>query len=580
MNHDCQAVLPADSTRGRSVRGGPAVALSALLLWVPPLQTPPQKQGIEIRGTVVSALEGKSVEGATVTLMKRVPTGQGMVEQTVTDERGTFTLRAPSAGEYSLSASRFPLAFGEYGRNPFTASPQRWFRVTGPTSGIVVELWALPIITGAVRDENDQPVARASIRIMQWSVLGGREVLRQRTRTPTDARGVYSLQQVPPGTYVLAAVPPAMVAGPAQPIQYYLNATTPTAATPVELGASRVTRGIDFVIRRERGFTISGAVEIPPGLPGPYILELYETPADGLLSNLEAARAVSKDGRFTFPPVAPGSYEIRFVRYAERLPNSVPDGAVRTTGDRRGPERLASIPDGPTWWAAERADVVDKDIDVSIRLRQGVRLRGRVVFEGSGPPPEPPVLPTRGVYLRSLDHRFFGSVQLGSPREDGSFRTVAVPPGRYALGMLDAYDGFHLESITVGGRDVAGVGFDLDRDLDDAVLTFSSRATVVSGRVAGEPGERFVLMWPQDETLWSASGSGLGRLYRAVTVDGSYRLAVFPGTYRLIALPGLPPPEWESPAYLRSLSLSPFAQEVIVRAGQTVIHNPPLATRR
>jgi hypothetical protein len=447
-------------------------------------------------------------------------------------------------------------------------------------SGIVIKLWALPIVSGTVRDDNDQPVARASIRVMQWSVLGGRKVIRQLTRTPTDVRGVYSLQQVPPGTYLLAAVPPATASRFARPIQYYQNATTPTAAIPVDLRASRITTDIDFVIRRESGFTIAGAVEIPPGLPGPYALELYETPPDGLLSDLAAGRVISKDGQFIFPPVTAGSYEIRFVRYPERAPNTVPDGAVRSTGDRIGPERLATIPDGPTWWASERVDVLDKDVELSVRLRQGVRLGGRVVFEGSKSKPHPSVLPTRGVYLRSLDHRFFAPVPLGSPQEDGTFRTIAVPPGRYALGMPDAYEGFHLESITVGGREVGGLGFDLDRDVEDAVLTFSSLATVVSGRVAGEPGERFVLLWPQDEAHWNASGSGLGRFYTVVTVDGSYRLAVFPGTYRMIAQPGLPPPDWESPEYLRSLSLSPFAHEVIVRAGQTVIRNPPLAPRK
>jgi hypothetical protein len=175
-------------------------------------------------------------------------------------------------------------------------------------------------------------------------------------------------------------------------------------------------------------------------------------------------------------------------------------------------------------------------------------------------------LATRAIYLRSVDHRFFRPVQVGVAREDGSFGTVPVPPGRYALGVLESYPGYQLTSVMVGGREVGGSSFELDRDIADAELRFSPRPTVLEGSVAGEPGQaRFVLTWPEDESLWSARGTGLGRVWLREAAGGSYRIPVFPGTYRLIALDGVPPADWEASAYLRQLA--PFAERVIATAG-------------
>jgi hypothetical protein len=82
-------------------------ALSALALSPSSLQPALGQQGIQIRGTVVRALDGKPVEGATVTLIGRGAPAHGTVEQTATGALGDFELRTPSIGEYTLSASLF-----------------------------------------------------------------------------------------------------------------------------------------------------------------------------------------------------------------------------------------------------------------------------------------------------------------------------------------------------------------------------------------------------------------------------------------------------------------------------------------
>jgi hypothetical protein len=84
---------------------------------------------------VVHGVDGTPVAGVRVTLVKRVPTGQYILnEDTVTDDRGTFVLRAPSVGEYSLEAYQAPNAFGEYGKDPFLV-PVAGFQCQGGLRG-------------------------------------------------------------------------------------------------------------------------------------------------------------------------------------------------------------------------------------------------------------------------------------------------------------------------------------------------------------------------------------------------------------------------------------------------------------
>src|SRR5262249_15802654 len=151
--------------------------------------------------------------------------------------------------------------------------------------------------------------------------------------------------------------------------------------------------------------------------------------------------------------------------------------------------------------------------------RVGVRAAGKIEFAG-GVRPSAEMLPTRGIYLRSLDHRFFHSFQLASASEDGTFTTASVPPGRYVLGVMDQFDGYQLESVSVEGREVAGLGFDLQRDATDVTLRFSARPTAIAGNVSGKSGDqRYVILAPGDEGQWSGRGTELGRVKSVVTTD-------------------------------------------------------------
>jgi hypothetical protein len=536
-------------------------------------------QRIEIRGTVINGVDGRPVDGVRVTLIRRVPTGQDILnEEATTDDRGTFVLWAPGTGEYSLAAYRAPKAFGEYGKDPYSGS-QRWFSVSGRTTGIVVTLWEAPKVNGLVLDENDQPLAGVTVRTLKASVLGGRQVLKTVTAGVTGTNGAYSLQINPPGRYLLVAVPRFSASGPARSLQYHPGVPIPGAALPIDFKKGQLVDATAFRLERQRGFVISGTIELAPGAEGANSVDLFDAGSEDLRCDFPIATArVSNEGVFSFPMVVAGAYDIRFVRYATLSAKTIKDGAVRYNDQRFLPQRLASPPGEQTWWATERVNVLDKDVSISLRASAGVRISGRMVFKGLRERLDTAILPTRGVYLRSIDYRFFRPFQVGSARQDGTFATSAVPPGQYVLGMLDAvkdyqgYEGYQLESVTIEGREVAGLSFELTHDVSDAVLTFSSQATELVGVVSGAPGQqRFVLAWPEDEALWTGTGTQLGRVSKALTADGAFTMSLFPGNYRVVALTGVPPENWESSSFLRARIRD--SERVVLPSGQKVVRN-------
>jgi Carboxypeptidase regulatory-like domain len=549
----------------------------AMLFVTAVLSARPQQQReartLEVSGRVVDAVNGTPVEGVRVTLLAQ----KAPAVSTLTDEHGRFVLQAPGPGQYQLSGSLHSRAFALYGADPFSGDPA-WFSLSARMTGVVLKLWHVPHVSGTVLDEHDQPVAGALVIVMRPTTLGNRHLVRESFRGPTNAAGRYSLDVITPCRCLVLVVPHLTQAGPAQPPQYYPGVRSAAAASPVDLVQGQSATA-DFHLHPERGFVVSGAVQLPPDFEGKDYVDLFDLSSPDSPSRIPAAHvAISPYGAFSFPLVSAGSYEVRFLRYAAHAPDDVLDGVVRYDDQQLRTERLAPVPAGPTWWAAERVTVVDKDVTVSLPARPGVRVSGRVVFEGPGTPPDPSLLPTRGINLRSVDYRFFDPFQVARAGEDGRFRTVAVPPGEYALGMVgpfgasDPFPGYQLTSVRVDGREVGGVSFTLDHEVTNAVLTFSSHPTEIRGSVSERVNEHaFVIAWPVDERQWSGRGTEMGRVVLTRVTNGTYRLPVFPGAYRVAAVAGEPPRDWQATDYLRSLAGG--AERVEVTVGQSAVRN-------
>ena len=146
----------------------------------------------------------------------------------------------------------------------------------------------------------------------------------------------------------------------------------------------------------------------------------------------------------------------------------------------------APVPDVDTMWAEVPVAVTDHDVaDVPVMLTQGrppertdrVRGRRRATSPGDAP-----------IMLMRTDGREYGDMPFGVSEPDGTFRTVGVPPGPYALVALAATH--RLRTLAHGSRccwtsrNVFDSAFDVGTaDIQDVVVTVRLRMCTLSGNV-------------------------------------------------------------------------------------------------
>jgi hypothetical protein len=202
----------------------------------------------------------------------------------------------------------------------------------------------------------------------------------------------------------------------------------------------------------------------------------------------------------------------------------------------------------PSFYAELPITVGSTHVDgVSLSLQPGMRLTGRVVFEGAAPPPAPARLQQIALTIRPVFGEPGPMTAIGETRVDaeGRFTTSAYAPGRYRLASWTIPGTeWRLASFRIGAADAVGQAFTInDRDLNDVVMTFTDRNTTVSGDVRaadanGSP-EAIVVLFPADVQAWIASGMSPHRVVSAPTSPtGAYQLQIIlPGDYLMVAIP-------------------------------------------
>jgi hypothetical protein len=145
---------------------------------------------------------------------------------------------------------------------------------------------------------------------------------------------------------------------------------------------------------------------------------------------------------------------------------------------------------------------------------------------------------------------------------DGSFKFVAVDPGRYRLSasIPAANRGpWTLKSITVAGKDAYDAAFDVgaSQSITDAVVTFTTQSTSLSGTLStadGVPaGGYYVVVFSTDPAYWSSGSRRVPPSARASTTGRYEFLALPPGEYALAALTSVDANDLADPAFLTSL---------------------------
>jgi hypothetical protein len=549
--------------------------------------------GASVAGTVVDAMSGRLLSQATVTLTP----SSGLPRSVMTGVDGAFMLTDVPPGRTRVSASRPGYLALEHGAIRPNGAGVTLLVGTSPRDLEPLRLTRGAEISGTVRDQSGDPLARASVRLMVVRQVRGETVLVPApgaTPAPavTDTRGRYRIYNLPSGEYHVgvtttgnipaldttdavvawarartaglgqtAALPPGqaqLAPGPT----FHPGAAVFAGSQPVRVSAGEARTGIDVQIAMMIASTVRGTVVLANGQPARAGLVLIpkgpHIPGAGMLLGLRGEAS---------------SY----------------GGAVRVTASEAGQFRMSRVPagaytlvatakeaDGTTAFAMEQVLVTDVDSEpIVLTLGSGYRVEGSLVVAQE--PTSPFDLSGVRISATGLPDPSSGNLTISPPPialgPDRQFTVRGVIPGRYALSVLGLPHGLALRAVTVNGVNAIDTGVAVQSGDVAVRLEVTSRPSSLSGRLLDArdlPATEYVIVaLPRDRTLWSSPANRV----RAIRPreDGEFTFeALLPGEYLVCALTDLPPDVLEDPNWL----------DRIARAGLTVIIRDGERTRQ
>ena len=348
-----------------------------------------------------------------------------------------------------------------------------------------------------------------------------------------------------------AAAPPPPVNGRVAAYQttFFPGVTQISQATPVSLRSGESRTAVDWQVRPTGVARIAGVVSGPDGPAGSLLIRLVAAPGTPDDDALPVAMATTAaDGSFMFMGVPSGSY----VAKAQQLPRgAMPAGLPADFMANLPPEAQAVLQgrmggSGDASFLRATISVSDKDVmGLSLAVRTGAKVSGRVVFDGAAAQPTSQQLVAAQVSLVATGVAGGPSGQLPKLASDGTFKTGAYAAGTYTINITGIPGTWMMKSAMVGGRDASVNGFELsDNDVADAVITYTDHIASVSGAVKPEgttplPNTTVILI-TADYRSWLAAGGGGTRaqMTSVVQQNGNYAFGrLLPGDYLLAAVP-------------------------------------------
>jgi hypothetical protein len=227
------------------------------------------------------------------------------------------------------------------------------------------------------------------------------------------------------------------------------------------------------------------------------------------------------------------------------------------------------LPTDPTLWGGMQVTVGEVDVaNLSVVLKTGAKLSGKIVFEGNGTPPPADVVQRTSLQVSPVSA--MPSQVSGAQKRvegDGRFNTVGYPPGRYtfsasipATPQSSGGAVWRFKSASLEGRNL-DEGFEIQSsDIAGLVVTFTDRATEISGSVVDLKGQpdagALVVVVPSDSQAWKENITPSRRV-RSVrtTTTGSYSLKDLPpGEYFIAAVSDAAVDNWQEPKTLDAIS--------------------------
>jgi uncharacterized protein (DUF2141 family) len=572
---------------------GVPLALALLLCSAPAAQQPRDNQRTASTGKarVTGVVVADDEEGRPLRRTRVMISGSelDLSRTAITSDEGVFSFDGLPAGHYTLTASKDGYVQMSFGASR-PGRPGRPVPLSGAESRHVE--FRLPrgaVITGVIRDPQGDPAPGVNVAILsrRFSPPTAERRLVPVPRIPaavTDDRGVYRIFGLPAGSYLVTALPRLPVsAGEVMPVPreavewalqeargrrtsprpgmspplrppppaaergarlayaptYFPGTIFDARATPIDLSAGQQRTGVDFDLDYVSLAIVEGFVTMPPGMRVQLTL-MQADPASPYQATMGAISVA--DGRFVFTRVPPGHYAI----HARAFPTSVRTGAT---------------PAESTFWARTEVIVSGENVDgVTLSLEPALTLTGQITFESNDAPV--PVLENVRLPLqigaRGTSSAPFPSVLVNADR----VTLQGVVPGPYRfltppLGIRSRAGRWWLKSIRIDGTEVLDEALTIAPTSKQLDVTFSDRASELSGRVIDESGApvtgAFAVIFSENPASWFPHS----RRVAAVRLNAEGRYAVWnlpAGRYLLAVSSDLENNEWFDPERLETLT--------------------------
>ena len=345
------------------------------------------------------------------------------------------------------------------------------------------------------------------------------------------------------------AAPPPPVNGRVAAYQttFYPGVMQVSQATAFTLKSGESRTNVDWQIRPTGVARITGQVTGPDGPAGSLALRLVQAPGGADDDALPVANATtSADGAFAFFGVPTGQYIVK----ATQVPRAgLPAGVPAELMASLPPQAMAMIQgrgggSGDASYLRAPIGVGDKDVvGLTLSLRPGAKVSGRVVFDGAAAPPTLAQIQAAQVSLVAANGPAGQGGQNPKLNADNTFKTGAYGAGIYTLNISGIPAAWMIKSALIGGRDAVATGFELgENDIADAVITYTDRIPTITGTVKTEgmaplPSTSVILV-TADYRAWMANGApARGQVIGVVQPNGAYTIGrLQPGDYLIAAV--------------------------------------------
>lgn len=540
-----------------------------------------------ITGVVVTAdREARPLRRTRVTIAGGSLVGSRM---TVTGDDGRFVLDGLPSGRYSVFASKEGyVGMGAGAERPGRIGSGVEVR-DGEAQNVRIALPRGAVITGVVTEPNGELATGVNVTVMTERFMpttGERRMtnLPPQTAVVTDDRGIYRIFALPAGSYYVTALgrpafgpgvdmqmlseqeikraladlrtstasprpdlsAPSSAAAIVEPRRsiafaptFHPGTTAIARARSVAVTAGEVRSNVNIDLEYTPVSRVEGTVDVPPGMRVFLMLAALDISAPG---TSERATAAGDAGQFSFRGIVPGQYVIT--------------ARATTSGVRSD-----ASPDEAAFWGRTEVIVQGEDISgVTVSLKPALTLRGTIRFESlQGEIPDLSILNMPRIPIPA------GIPMTGplpSARLEGNqFVIAGVQPGVYRYsalrGVRSPLGRWWLKSLTIAGKEVLDSELRIEESADEAVITFSDRASELSGVVrhaSGQPStEHHMVVFSPDQGTWFLHSRRVAAV--RPSTDGRYSIRNLPpGEYLVVLAADLEPNEWFDREMLRTLA--------------------------